>query len=360
MAVKLEERYKSIRSPHKIKGGVSGCVRDCAEFHNKDFGLCATDKGYNLYVGGNGGITPAHAQLLASNVQPDKVIPILDRYLMFYMRTGDRLQRTARWLANLPGGIKYLQDVIIHDTLGIAQELQKQMEDLVSTFFDEWKVAAEDPHKAKEFRQFVNTEKRVAGVQIVKEREQQRPALWPKESAHDDFKGQKWTDLEWEAVCSADELADVDAGTSCTILRGDTQIALFKLKGKLYASQNMCGHRRAFVLSQGILSTDENSQAYVSCPLHKRNYILDHDAKNAGSCKNDETFSIATFEIKEEDGKIWLKLPPSSELDSVLGMTKWRVMGRETEPAAKILIESTPPTPPVAPLVTCGNPDMSW
>ena len=104
MAVRLEERYKSIRGPHKIKGGVSGCVRECAEAQSKDFGLIATDKGYNIFVGGNGGATPRHCDLLAKDVPPDDVVPILDRYLSFYIRTADKLQRTARWIENLPGG----------------------------------------------------------------------------------------------------------------------------------------------------------------------------------------------------------------------------------------------------------------
>ncbi|KAG9880055.1 nitrite reductase, partial [Aureobasidium melanogenum] len=124
MAVRLEERYKSIRGPHKIKGGVSGCVRECAEAQNKDFGLIATEKGFNIFVGGNGGAKPRHSELLAKDVPPDDVIPILDRYLSFYIRTADKLQRTARWIENLPGGIKYLQEVILEDKLGICADLE--------------------------------------------------------------------------------------------------------------------------------------------------------------------------------------------------------------------------------------------
>lgn len=133
MAVRLEERYKSIRGPHKFKGGVSGCVRECAEAQNKDFGCIATEKGFNIFVGGNGGAKPRHSELLAKDVPPDDVVPILDRYLMFYIRTADKLQRTARWVENLPGGIEYLKDVILKDKLGIAEDLEKQMQALVGT-----------------------------------------------------------------------------------------------------------------------------------------------------------------------------------------------------------------------------------
>lgn len=131
MAVRLEERYKSIRSPHKIKGGVSGCVRECAEAQSKDFGLIATEKGFNIFVGGNGGSKPRHSELLVKDVPPDGVVPVLDRYLMFYIRTADKLQRTARWIEQLPDGIIYLRRVILEDQLGICAELEKEMNELV-------------------------------------------------------------------------------------------------------------------------------------------------------------------------------------------------------------------------------------
>ena len=164
MAVRLEERYKSIRAPHKIKGGVSGCVRECAEAQSKDFGLIATDKGFNLFVGGNGGATPRHTDLLAKDVPPDDVVPILDRYLSFYIRTADKLQRTARWIENLPGGIKYLREVILDDKLGICGDLEKQMEDLVGTFFCEWTETLNSPERMKAFSQFANTKENVDGT----------------------------------------------------------------------------------------------------------------------------------------------------------------------------------------------------
>ncbi|KAG9733552.1 nitrite reductase, partial [Aureobasidium melanogenum] len=170
MAVRLEERYKSIRGPHKIKGGVSGCVRECAEAQNKDFGLIATEKGFNIFVGGNGGAKPRHSELLAKDVPPDDVIPILDRYLSFYIRTADKLQRTARWIENLPGGIKYLQEVILEDKLGICADLEQQMEQLVGSFFCEWTEVLKSPERMKHFNQFANTDEAVQTVEEVKER----------------------------------------------------------------------------------------------------------------------------------------------------------------------------------------------
>ena len=338
LAIRLEERYKSIRSPHKMKGGVSGCVRECAEAQNKDFGLIATEKGFNVFVGGNGGAKPRHSELLAKDVPPDDVIPILDRYLMFYIRTADRLQRTARWVEQLPGGIKYLREVILEDKLGMCAELEAQMQELVGTFFCEWTQTINDPERRKAFQQFANTEETIEpAIEKVEERGQSRPAYWAKESAHNDFKGTKWSSLTWQPILQADRFRDIETGSSASVKRGDTQLAVFKMRGKYYASQQMCPHRRAFGLSDGLIGESdaggggegpdckEESKLYISCPWHKRNYQLNGDIEDAqaagrGSCSNDSEMSIATFEAQErEDGWVYLKLPPVEELDGEEG-----------------------------------------
>ncbi|KAL2352497.1 hypothetical protein BJ546DRAFT_211759 [Cryomyces antarcticus] len=331
MAVRLEERYKSIRSPHKIKGGVSGCVRECAEAQNKDFGLIATEKGFNVFVGGNGGAKPRHSELLAKDVPPDDVIPILDRYLSFYIRTADKLQRTARWIENLPGGIKYLREVILEDKLGICGDLEKQMEDLVGTFFCEWTEVIKNPEKRALFAQFANTKDAVETVEAIHERGQTRPTYWAKESAHDDFRGTKWSALAWQPLAKTADFADSATGSSQAVKRGDTQLAIFKVKGDFYATQQMCPHKRAFVLSDGLIGDDVASgKTWVSCPMHKRNYEL--AGAHAGKCGNDDAVNIATFPTEaRDDGLVYVKLPPVDELDAVLGTAKWVVRASESE-----------------------------
>ncbi|KAK3060284.1 hypothetical protein LTS18_008892 [Coniosporium uncinatum] len=331
MAVRLEERYKSIRSPHKIKGGVSGCVRECAEAQNKDFGLIATEKGFNIFVGGNGGAKPRHSELLAKDVPPDDVIPIIDRYLSFYIRTADKLQRTARWIENLPGGIKYLQEVILEDKLGICVDLEKQMQDLVGTFFCEWTEAIKNPELRKQFSQFGNTADNVVDtIEPTSERGQQRPSYWPSESVKEDFRGTKWSSLAWQPMIEADQFRDTATGDSKAIKRGDTQLAIFKVRGKYYCTQQMCPHKRAFVLSDGLIGEDlSKNKLWVSCPYHKRNYEL--GGSEAGKCGNDEQVNIATFPIEERgDGMLYVKLPPVEELDGVLGTERWRIKKSET------------------------------
>ena len=177
-AIRIENRYKGLRSPHKLKGGVSGCARECAEAQSKDFGIIATEKGYNLYVCGNGGMKPQHAALFASDIDEETLVRYLDRFLMFYVRTADRLQRTASWLNNLEGGLDYLKSVVIDDHLGIAAELDADMARIVGTYQCEWKTTIEDPQKVRSFRAFVNSDEPDPSLLFVREREQHRPASW--------------------------------------------------------------------------------------------------------------------------------------------------------------------------------------
>ncbi|MCP2168817.1 nitrite reductase large subunit NirB [Goodfellowiella coeruleoviolacea] len=156
MAIRLELRYRGLRSPHKIKAGVSGCARECAEARGKDFGVIATDKGWNLYVGGNGGFTPRHADLLASDVDDETLIRLIDRFLMFYIRTADRLQRTSAWIENLAGGLDQLRAVIVDDSLGICAELEEAMARHIESYSDEWRGVLDDPRKLARFSSFVN------------------------------------------------------------------------------------------------------------------------------------------------------------------------------------------------------------
>ncbi len=156
MAVDLERRYRGLRSPHKIKFGVSGCARECAEARGKDVGVIATEHGWNLYVGGNGGQSPAHAQLLASGIDDQTLIAYIDRYLMFYIRTADRLQRTAPWIAGLEGGLDHLKAVVCDDSLGIAAELESAMAEHVAGYKDEWAGVLDDEEKLSRFVSFVN------------------------------------------------------------------------------------------------------------------------------------------------------------------------------------------------------------
>ena len=176
LAVELENRYKGLRAPHKIKFAVSGCTRECAEAQGKDVGVIATENGWNLYVCGNGGMKPRHADLFATNLDKETLIKFIDRFLIFYVRTAGRLQRTSVWMENMEGGLDYLKAVVINDKLGICDQLEAQMQHVIDTYQCEWKTTINDPNKLKRFRHFVNSDAQDDNVVFVEERGQIRPA----------------------------------------------------------------------------------------------------------------------------------------------------------------------------------------
>ncbi len=177
-AIDIENRYKGIRSPHKIKGGVSGCIRECAEARNKDFGFIAVEGGWNVYICGNGGANPQHAQLLVEKVDKITATKYVDRFLMYYIQTAPPLTRTAAWLDKLEGGIDYVKDVVINDCLGIADQLDNEMQHLVDTYKCEWKEAVENPEIRARYSHFVNAEEADDTIEFVSLREQKMPKAW--------------------------------------------------------------------------------------------------------------------------------------------------------------------------------------
>ncbi|GAA4828855.1 nitrite reductase large subunit NirB [Algivirga pacifica] len=177
-AIEVENRYKGLRAPHKLKGGVSGCIRECAEARGKDFGIIATEKGWNLYVSGNGGSKPQHAQLLAADITSEECIRYLDRFLMFYIKTAEPLNRTSTWLAKLEGGLEYLKSVVVEDVLGIGEELEKEMSQLIEVYQCEWKAVVENPELRAKFRHFANSDEKDPMVQFEPMREQKKPVNW--------------------------------------------------------------------------------------------------------------------------------------------------------------------------------------
>jgi nitrite reductase (NADH) large subunit len=176
-AIDIENRYKGLRAPHKLKFAVSGCTRECAEAQSKDVGIIATETGWNLYVCGNGGMRPRHADLIATDLDSETLIKYVDRFLMFYVRTADRLQRTSVWLENLEGGLDYLKEVIIDDKLSICDELESEMQTVIDTYQCEWKTTIENEEKLKRFSHFINSDKTDENLAYVVERDQRRPAF---------------------------------------------------------------------------------------------------------------------------------------------------------------------------------------
>lgn len=354
-AIRIENRYKGLRSPHKLKSAVSGCIRECAEAQSKDFGLIATENGYNLYVCGNGGSKPRHADLLASDLDEETAIRYIDRFLMYYVGTADRLTRTSVWLDALLGGIEYLKAVVIDDKLGLCEEFERQMQFVVDTYRCEWREVVEDPERRRWFKQFVNTDETEPTIEFVTERDQKHPAGWnasdyvgvddikllpPKTTlsapavaaqepqfeatagretitadtlnretvhfdspAEDDDGGRTWVD-----VGSVDDFPN-DGGAA--VKYGRTQLAVFNFasRGEWYASQNMCPHKKQLVLARGIVG-DSSGIPKVACPLHKKTFSLE-----TGECLTGDALELQTFRVKVADGRVSLLLPPAESLE---------------------------------------------
>lgn len=291
LAVTLEHRYKGLRAPHKIKMAVSGCTRECAEAQGKDIGVIATEKGWNLYVCGNGGMKPRHADLFASDIDDATLIRTVDRLLMFYIRTADRLQRTSTWLDNLEGGIDYLREVILEDSLGIGEELEQEMARVVDSYQCEWQTTLNDPQRLSLFRSYVNSELPDDAVQRQPLRGQPQPVAVP--VLHEGAPSAR----PWQAICDL-EAIPAEAGIGARL--GERQIALFRFGEQIYALDNLEPGSDANVLSRGILG-DAGGEPIVISPLYKQRIRL----RDGRACDGGEQ-AVRAWPVKVENGKVWV------------------------------------------------------
>ncbi|MEI7188169.1 nitrite reductase large subunit NirB [Dickeya dianthicola] len=308
LAIALEHRYKGLRSPHKLKMAVSGCTRECAEAQGKDIGVIATDKGWNLYVCGNGGMKPRHADLFASDLDTDTLFRLIDRLLMFYIRTGDRLQRTSVWLDNLEGGIDYLRQVVVDDSLGIAEELENEMRHVIDSYQCEWQTTlAHDEHRAL-FRAFLNSDTPDEAVVMVPERGQPRPARLeekkPTTATVSDAPGAEG----WQCVGF---LSDIPAHAGMAARVGHQQVALFHLPAAqpgqaahVFALDNQEPGSGANVLSRGIIG-DVAGEPVVISPLYKKRLRL-----RDGVSPDDSQLRVRAWPVRLVQDRIWVANEP--------------------------------------------------
>ncbi len=316
MAIRLENRYKGIRSPHKMKSAVSGCVRECAEAQSKDFALIATEKGYNVYVCGNGGSKPRHADLLIPDVSERDAVRYLDRFIMYYIRTADKLMRTSVWLDKLEGGIDQLRKVIIDDSLGICDELEAEMRHLIDTYQCEWTSVVRDPALRAKFKHFANDSEGDPTVEMIEQRGQQRPADWTNEPAPAEFPTPRQLPVLQTSWVEVARVVDFPKDAGVSIKYGRAQIAVFNFssRGEWYAVQNQCPHKKDMVMARGIVG-DTEGHPKVACPMHKKTFSLED-----GKCLTGEKYQLTTFPVKvTEDGKVMLELPPVEAVEQLLG-----------------------------------------
>ncbi|MCX5381906.1 nitrite reductase large subunit NirB [Streptomyces sp. NBC_00083] len=248
LAIDLELRYRGLRTPHKFKGGVSGCLRECAEARGKDIGVIATAGGWNLYVCGNGGARPRHADLLASDLSTAELFRTVDRFLMYYVRTAERLERTAAWIERIDGGLGHLKDVLLEDSLGICAELEAQMERHVAAYRDEWGAVLADPAALDRF-------------------------------GHVDF--------------GAHDALEPGRGRPARLPDGG-EAALFKSRtGEVYAVSNRDPFSGADVIAGGIMGSRDGVPV-VASPLHKQEFDL-----RTGQCLDDPDVSLPVLDLAD-------------------------------------------------------------
>lgn len=114
MGIQLEKMTWGSWHPHKVKLAVSGCPRNCAEATIKDFGVVATESGWDLHIGGNGGIKIRATDLLCKVTTEEEVMEYCGAFLQLYRQEARYLERTAPWLERV--GLKYVQERIVDDT----------------------------------------------------------------------------------------------------------------------------------------------------------------------------------------------------------------------------------------------------
>ena len=318
-AIQVEMRDRGIRAPHKLKAAVSGCIRECAEAQSKDFGLIATEKGWNLYACGNGGAHPRHADLLAADLDEETALKYVDRFLMNYIQTADRLNRTSIWLEKMDRGIDFLREVIINDRLGIVDELERQLQSLVDSYECEWKAVVNDPDKRRFFQQFANSELAEPGVEFVTERSQRRPADWPSDFVSIDqlIRPEVTTPAASAEAASSrwvrvSHVSDFPVEGGRAVKHGRSQIAVFRFasRDQWYACENLCPHKREMVLARGILG-DQQGTPKVACPLHKKTFSLE-----SGRCHSGEDYKVRVFPVKVVGDAVLLSLPPEENVET--------------------------------------------
>lgn len=294
-AIALENRYKGLRAPHKIKMAVSGCTRECAEAQSKDIGVIATENGWNLYVCGNGGMKPRHAELFASDLDDDTLIQYVDRILMFYVRTADRLQRTSVWMDNMEGGLDYLREVVIHDSLGIAATLEQEMQQVVDTWQCEWQTTLADPSRRALFTATVNSDQPDETLHYARVRGQRQPHK---------ASGIPLMHLPaepWSEICPLEAIPP-EAGIGARL--GSVRIALFRMGDDCYALEDREPGSEARVLSRGILG-DVAGEPVVISPLYKQRVRL-----RDGQSLDNPQHQLRCWPVKLEDGQVWVANRP--------------------------------------------------
>ncbi|MED3622670.1 nitrite reductase large subunit NirB [Neobacillus thermocopriae] len=137
LGIELEKKFERLDTPHKVKMGVSACPRNCSEAGIKDIGFVGIDGGWEIYVGGNGGVDLRPADLLCTVKTKEEVMEITGAYLQYYRETANYLERTSKWLERI--GLKHVQEVLADKEM--RQALNERLDKTLKKYVDPWNEA---------------------------------------------------------------------------------------------------------------------------------------------------------------------------------------------------------------------------
>ena len=135
LGVKLEKMLFGMWSPHKFKLAVSGCPRNCAESGIKDIGVIGVDSGYELYVGGNGGIKTEVAQFFCKVANDDEVMEYGGAFIQLYREEGYYLERTCHYIERV--GLEHVKKQVLEDA-GQRKALYERLLFALQNYKDPW------------------------------------------------------------------------------------------------------------------------------------------------------------------------------------------------------------------------------
>ncbi len=148
MGIALEKDLVGMSSPHKVKLAVSGCPRNCAESGIKDIGVIAVDSGWELYVGGNGGIKTEVAQFFVKVKTARDVLEYSGAFLQLYREEAFYLERTCHYLGRV--GLEHAKARVVNDA-GHRAELYARLKFALSFEKDPWAERIANPAARREF-----------------------------------------------------------------------------------------------------------------------------------------------------------------------------------------------------------------
>lgn len=154
LGVELEERFKGLESPGKLKLGVAGCPRNCSEALIKDVGVVAVEGGrWEVYVGGAGGAHVRKADLLGVFETHEDVLRVVGRFIQYYRENAKYLERTYGFVPRV--GIDRIRAVVVDDAEGIVGRLDEAMEWSIASYRDPW-LEADEPVHPSQFTSLLN------------------------------------------------------------------------------------------------------------------------------------------------------------------------------------------------------------